>query len=71
VLVPGGVGGVWLCAGLGFVVVLGGIMLSFVPPGDSADKLGFGVTLVVGTVASVLIGLLLYWRGARAKKMAL
>jgi len=70
VLVPGGVGGVWLCAGLGFVVVLGGIMLSFVPPGDSADKLGFGVTLVVGTVASVLIGLLLYWRGARSKQTA-
>jgi amino acid transporter len=71
VLVPGGVTGVWICGGLGFIVVLGGIGLSLVPPGNSANKLGFAVTLIVGTVVSVLIGLLLYWRGARQKKAAL
>jgi amino acid transporter len=70
VLVPGGVAGVWICGGLGFVVVLGGIGLSLVPPGDSANKLSFAVTLVVGTIVSVLIGLALYWRGARAKRTA-
>jgi amino acid transporter len=67
VLVPGGVGGVWICGGLGFFVVLVGILVSLVPPGDSSNKLGFELKLVIGTVASVLLGLILYWRGARTK----
>lgn len=67
VLVPGGKVGVWVCAGLGFLVILLGILVSLVPPGDSTDKFGFEMKLVVGTVASVLLGLILYWRGARAK----
>jgi amino acid transporter len=70
VLVPGGVPGVWVCGGLGFIVVLVGIIVSLVPPGDSANKLGFELKLIGGTVGSVLLGLLLYWRGARTKKMA-
>ena len=68
VLVPGGIAGVWICGGLGFIVVLVGIFVSLVPPGDSSDKLGFEMKLVAGTVVSVLIGLVLYWRGARAKQ---
>jgi len=68
VLVPGGTAGVWISGGLGFIVVLMGILVSLVPPGDSADKLGFELKLVGGTVASVLLGLTLYWRGARTKK---
>src|ERR1035437_7109795 len=68
VLVPGGALGVWICGGLGFVVVLIGIFVSLVPPGDSADKLGFELKLMGGTIASVLLGLVLYWRGARAKQ---
>jgi amino acid transporter len=71
ILVPGGVAGVWVCGGLGFLVVLGGIVLSFVPPGDSANKLGFFMTLVVGTVASIFLGLILYWRGVRQKQAEL
>ncbi len=70
VLVPGGTAGVWICGGLGFIVVLVGIFVSLVPPGDSLDKLGFELKLVAGTLVSVLIGLALYWRGARAKKTA-
>jgi amino acid transporter len=68
VLVPGGVPGVWIAGGLGFIVVLIGIIVSLVPPGDSSDKLGFELKLVGGTVASVLLGLILYWRGSRAKQ---
>ena len=71
VLVPGGTAGVWVCGGLGFIVVLAGILLSLVPPGDTSDKLGFELTLVAGTFASVLLGLILYWRGARAKQAGL
>jgi amino acid transporter len=67
VLVPGGVAGVWFAGGLGFVVVLAAIFVSLVPPGDSSDKLGFELKLVVGTLVSLLLGLVLYWRGVRSR----
>jgi amino acid transporter len=69
VLVPGGKAGVWICGALGFIVVLVGIGLSFVPPGGS-DAVDFEVKLVGGTVGAILIGLILYWRGARSKQIA-
>ena len=67
VLVPGGMIGVWVCGLVGFLVVLVGIALSFVPPGGTNVKV-FLVDVIAGTAGSVLIGLLLYWRGARAKQ---
>jgi glutamate:GABA antiporter len=71
VLVPGGLSGVWISGCLGFLVVLIGIAVSLVPPGDSSDKLGFELKLGGGTLASILLGLALYWRGARSKKEVL
>jgi amino acid transporter len=68
VLVPGGMAGVWICGGLGFLIVLLGIAVSLIPPGDSSSKLGFELKLVGGTLISILIGLALYWRGARSMK---
>jgi amino acid transporter len=68
VLVPGGMAGVWISGGLGFAVVLLGILVSLVPPGDSTNKIGFELKLVGGTLASILLGLFLYWRGARSKE---
>lgn len=68
VLVPGGVPGVWIAGGLGFLVVLVGIAVSLVPPGDSTNKLGFEIKLICGTLASIILGLFLYIRGARSKK---
>ncbi len=70
VLVPGGIAGVWIAGSLGFLVVLIGILVSLVPPGDSANKWGFELKLLAGTGASILLGLFLYWRGARAKQAA-
>jgi glutamate:GABA antiporter len=67
VLIPGGRGGVWIAGSLGFLVVLMGIALSFVPPGESANKWLFEAKLVAGTGFFVLFGLVLYWRGARSK----
>jgi glutamate:GABA antiporter len=69
VLVPGGAAGIWISGILGILVVLVGIVVSLVPPGDSADKIGFEVKLVLGTLASILLGLVLYWRGARSKRL--
>jgi len=67
VLIPGGIGGTWICGGLGFAVVLLGIIVSAVPPGESVNKIGFEMKLIGGTVLSILLGLVLYWHGARSK----
>ncbi len=68
ILVPGGTIGVWIAGGLGFTVVLIGILVSLVPPGDSANKLVFDLKLTLGTGISILIGLILYWRCGGAKQ---
>ncbi|MGB6689002.1 MAG: APC family permease [Terracidiphilus sp.] len=68
VLVPGGLAGVWICGGLGFLVVLIGIALSFMPPGGSGSSFWHELKLIAVTVGSILLGLVLYWRGARSKQ---
>jgi len=67
VLVPGGMAGVWLSGSIGFFVVLLGIVVSLIPPGEAASKLGFELRLFAGTIVSILIGLGLYWRGVQSK----
>ncbi|HUX44503.1 MAG TPA: APC family permease [Terracidiphilus sp.] len=68
VLVPGGIVGVWICGLLGFSVVLLGIVVSFIPPGEFTNKSSFVELLVITTFCTVFLGLLLYWRGARSKQ---
>jgi len=67
VVIPGGRLGVCVAGGLGLLVVSAGIVLSFIPPGDTSSKILFETKLVAGTVLSVLLGLVLYYRGARAR----
>jgi glutamate:GABA antiporter len=67
VLIPGGRLGVWIAGGLGFVVAFAGILLSLIPPGDSLSKIQFEAKLVGATGFSVLLGVVLYLRGARQK----
>ena len=67
VLIPGGKLGVWIVGSLGFIVVLGGIALSFIPPGEAENKFLFEATLVGGTFFFVFLGLALYFRGVRTK----
>jgi amino acid transporter len=67
ILIPGGKIGVWIAGGFGFLITLGGIVLSFVPPGESENKLVFSLKLISGTVIAVALGLILYYRGVRAK----
>jgi amino acid transporter len=67
VLIPGKKFGVWLAGGIGFVITFVAIVLSFFPPGESSNRLLFSVKLVSGTVGSIAIGLILYYRGVRAK----
>jgi amino acid transporter len=67
VVIPGGRLGVILASGLGLLVVSVGIILSFIPPGETTSKFLFEAKLVAGTVLSVMFGLVLYYRGARRK----
>ncbi len=69
VLIPGGKWGVWLAGSLGFAVVLAGIALSLVPPGETADKFVFELKLSSGVIVALLLGLVLYARGARQKRL--
>ncbi len=66
-LIPGGKLGVWAAGLLGIAVVMFGIVLSFIPPAEEANKWLFEAKLIIGTAGGVLLGLILYWRGARAK----
>src|SRR5258708_29040950 len=70
ILIPGGKAGLWLSGGLGFLVVLAGIFVSLVPPGDSTNKILFEVELLVGTAGSIFFGFVFYLRGVRNKRMA-
>jgi len=70
-LIPGGRLGVWVVGVLGFAVVIFGLALSFIPPAEETNKLLFEGKLIVGTVGGVLLGLILYYRGARAKSREL
>jgi len=67
-LIPGGKLGLWTCGLVGFVVVVIGIFVSLVPPGETLNKWSFELRLLGGTLVSIFLGLVLYWRGARAKK---
>ena len=67
VLIPGRKTGVWIAGGLGFLVVLLGIVLSFIPPGETENKLLFEVKLASGTALAVLFGIWLYSRGVRVR----
>jgi glutamate:GABA antiporter len=69
VLIPGGETGVWLIGGVGFLVVLICMGISMVPPGDSSNKVLFEAKLLIATIAAILLGLVLYRRGAMAKKV--
>jgi glutamate:GABA antiporter len=67
VLIPGGKAGVWLASSLGFLVVLAGIVLSLIPPGEALKKWLFESELIACILGSVFAGLVLYYRGARTK----
>lgn len=66
-LIPGGKFGVWLAGSLGLLVVVAGIVLSLIPPAETANKWIFETKLVSGTAFSLALGLVLYYRGARQK----
>jgi amino acid transporter len=70
VLIPGGRLGVWICSALGFFVTALSIVVSMLPPGDSADRELFIAKVVGCSIIAIGLGLILYFRGARSKRQA-
>jgi amino acid transporter len=68
VLIPGGKAGVWIASGVAFAVTLLSIIVSILPPGDSANRALFLVKVVGSSLAAMALGLTLYFRGVQAKK---
>ena len=66
-LIPGGKPGVWTAGTLGFVITFISILLAFIPSKDVTDKMGYEIKIIAGTVIAILLGLVLYWRGARQR----
>jgi glutamate:GABA antiporter len=67
VLIPGGRAGVWVAGSLGFLVTMLSIIVAVIPPGSVQSRWGFELKLLSATAIGVVIGLILYWRGARKK----
>jgi amino acid transporter len=68
VLIPGGKPGVWIASGIAFAVTLLSIIVSLLPPGDSANRALFLIKVVGSTLGAMALGLTLYYRGVRAKR---
>jgi amino acid transporter len=69
VLIPGGIPGVWIASGIAFAVTLLSIAFSVYPPGDASDRLKFQLRLLAWVIGALGVGLALYWRGARSKRL--
>src|SRR5216684_2767278 len=68
VLIPGGKPGVWIASGIAFAVTLLSIIVSVLPPGDSANRGLFLIKVVGWTLGALILGLTLYYRGVRQKR---
>jgi amino acid transporter len=67
VLIPGGKAGVCICGILGLLAVIAGILFSLVPPSEETNTVLFEIKVLGGTVATIAVGMVLYYRGARQK----
>jgi amino acid transporter len=70
ILIPGGKAGPWIAGSLAFGVTLLAIIVAMIPPDNIENKPLFELKLIGSTVIALLIGLLMYWRGARQKAAA-
>jgi amino acid transporter len=67
VLIPGGKAGVCTCGILGLLAVIAGIVFSLIPPGEETNKILFEVKVAGGSLGTIAVGLILYYRGARQR----
>ena len=69
-LIPGGKAGAWIAGLLAGGVTLLSIIVAMIPPSNIENKSLFELKLVGSTVLAVIIGLTMYWRGARQKAVS-
>jgi len=67
VLVPGGKPGILIMGVLGFAVTAVSIVLAVIPSKDVINKPLFEIKVAGSTIAAVIIGLMLYYRGAQSR----
>jgi amino acid transporter len=70
VLVPGGKVGIWIAGSLAFLITLGSMVVAGISPEGPTSRAAFLAKVVACTVGFIGVGLLLYWRGARNKKIS-
>lgn len=66
-LIPGGKIGPWIAGLLAGGVTLLSIIVAMIPPSNIENKGLFELKLLGSTVLAIIIGLTMYWRGARQK----
>jgi len=47
--------------------VVAGIFFSLIPPGEETNRVLFEVKVAGGTLGTIAVGLILYYRGARLR----
>lgn len=67
-ILPGGITGMWIAGGLGFLVTALSIVLALIPSKDVSNKLLFEIEVLGGTVLAVALGLALYAKGKLDKR---
>jgi glutamate:GABA antiporter len=67
VLVPGGKVGIWIVGMLAILITLGSMVVAGISPEGGTSRLVFLAKVVGCTLGFIGVGLLLYWRGAKAK----
>jgi len=61
---PGGAVGTWLIGGCGFVITAFAMIVAAIPPSDTPSKALFMLKVVGGAGVFLLVGGIVYWRGA-------
>ena len=64
-LIPGGLLGCWLVAGLGFTITLLAVVVAMVPPADSANRAVSAIKVIGGCAMIIALGLTFHLRGRR------
>jgi amino acid transporter len=70
VLVPGGKVGMWIAGSLAFLITLGSMVVAGISPEGPTSRPAFLAKVVACTSGFIGAGLVLYWRGARNKKIS-
>lgn len=61
--IPGGKTGTWICVILGESLLIGAIIFFFLPPKSTTNVLRYELSLVIGIILTLLVGVIIYFNG--------